>query len=241
MAGVTRRLVAGTAAAGLVAALGAAPAHTAAPDGLIYACISKKTKGLSAGYTRIADSKGAPLKAASPCRKNEFSTKVFWNARGPAGETGAVGPKGDPGPKGDKGDTGPQGPAGSGAGVKGDKGDPGTPGVSGLEVVTASNPAAGTYNGTAGKIAIATCPAGKFVVGGGGGHAFPGPNPNPPPPTTPPTPDPLAPASPFDLALSSSEPSAVVSGKPTAWRVQSSEIRQGGIYAVTATAICAFG
>jgi hypothetical protein len=228
-------LVAGSVAAGLVIALGAGSAQAAAPNALVYACFSKKqANGISAGYARIADAKGSPLKAGSSCRRDEFSTKMFWNAKG---ETGASGPKGDTGATGPKGDTGATGAKGD-TGPKGDPGIGGAAGLAGIEVVSVSEPASG-YNGTAGKIATATCPSGKVVIGGGGGHTFPPPNPNPPPPTVPPTPDPLAPASPQDLALVSSEPGTLVNGKPTSWTVRSSEIRQGGIYSLHATAICA--
>lgn len=52
----------------------------------------------------------------------------------------------------------PQGP-------KGDKGDPGSPGVSEFQRVNAQS----AFNSNTPKTAIATCPAGKRVIGGGAG------------------------------------------------------------------------
>src|SRR5439155_21647348 len=99
----------------------------------------------------------------------------------PRGGTGAPGPQGDPGPAGPQGDTGPAGaqgaagpagaqgaagPAGP-AGPQGDTGPagtPGAPGISGWEYVMStavSLPTGGT------KSAVARCPAGKQVFGGG--------------------------------------------------------------------------
>ena len=78
---------------------------------------------------------------------------------------GPQGPKGDSGPHGAKGDPGPQGDAGA----QGPKGDPGAqgsaglPGLSGWETVTKWS---GT-DSTSPKQVIATCPAGKRVVGTG--------------------------------------------------------------------------
>lgn len=52
----------------------------------------------------------------------------------------------------------PQGP-------KGDKGDTGSPGVSEFQRVNAQS----SFNSTATKSAIASCPAGKRIIGGGAG------------------------------------------------------------------------
>ena len=65
----------------------------------------------------------------------------------PAGPAGPAGPQGA---KGDKGD-------------KGDKGETGSPGISGLARIEAVS---ATDSSTA-KSAVATCPAGKRIVGGG--------------------------------------------------------------------------
>jgi hypothetical protein len=64
---------------------------------------------------------------------------------------GAPGPSGPQGAKGDKGD-------------KGEKGDAGSPGISGLVKVDAAS-ATDSVNV---KGVVATCPAGKKLVGGGG-------------------------------------------------------------------------
>jgi hypothetical protein len=60
-------------------------------------------------------------------------------------------PAGPPGPKGDKGE-------------RGDKGDPGPSGLSGLQIVQNSS----AKNSSIVRSAIAVCPAGTKVVGGGG-------------------------------------------------------------------------
>jgi hypothetical protein len=88
--------------------------------------------------------------------------------QGPAGPAGPQGPAGQ-GPNGAQGDPGPQGPPGpkgdpGAAGPKGDTGPAGPAGASGYEVVKATTQ---TLNSTEGS-AVATCPAGKKVLGGGG-------------------------------------------------------------------------
>lgn len=94
---------------------------------------------------------------------------------GPAGlqgEIGPAGPQGDAGRQGDAGPAGPTGPQGEAgptgaigpAGPQGDAGPAGAPGLSGWEQVVSaavSLPTAGT------KSAVARCPAGKQVFGGG--------------------------------------------------------------------------
>jgi len=82
---------------------------------------------------------------------------------GPQGVAGPAGPQGDPGPAGPAGAQGDPGPVGP-AGPQGDAGPAGAPGVSGWEYVTSaavSLPTGGT------KSAVARCPAGKQVLGGG--------------------------------------------------------------------------
>jgi hypothetical protein len=98
---------------------------------------------------------------------------------GPVGPSGAPGIQGPPGPKGEDGLPGPQGPAGEPGvpGVQGPKGDagaagepgpagepgaPGLNGVSGWEIVYSD-----AAYGSADQTAVATCPAGKKVIGGG--------------------------------------------------------------------------
>jgi hypothetical protein len=63
--------------------------------------------------------------------------------------------KGQRGPQGPAGPVGPQGLQGA-AGAKGDKGDPGLSGYEYVEVEDASG------------LAVARCPAGKYVLNGGG-------------------------------------------------------------------------
>ncbi len=98
-----------------------------------------------------------------------LDAKKYWEktvsigargAVGPAGSQGAAGPQGatgSAGPQGPQGDVGPQG-------VKGAKGDTGSPGLSGLQNV----PIIKNSSGTAASLsAVATCAAGKSVIGGG--------------------------------------------------------------------------
>jgi Collagen triple helix repeat (20 copies) len=68
--------------------------------------------------------------------------------RGPQGPQGVQGPRGERGEKGDKGDSGAQG----------------SPGLSGLQRVYASGV---SNNSNSPKSTTATCPAGKFAIGGG--------------------------------------------------------------------------
>lgn len=77
------------------------------------------------------------------------------SAKARAALTGAAGPQGAQGP------AGPAGPAGP-------KGDAGASGVSGREVVVAPT----ATNSDAEKTALATCPDGKQVIGGGA-NVFP--------------------------------------------------------------------
>jgi hypothetical protein len=67
----------------------------------------------------------------------------------PAGAPGPAGTRGDKGDKGDKGDPGPQG----------------GPGIAGLVRVEAQS----AVDSDGSKNAVAKCPAGKKIVGGGGG------------------------------------------------------------------------
>lgn len=73
--------------------------------------------------------------------------------RGEPGSTGPEGPRGADGPQGSEGDPGPAGP----------QGPTGAPGVSGLERVVAGS----VNNSDSPKSAVATCPAGKKVLGTG--------------------------------------------------------------------------
>jgi hypothetical protein len=107
---------------------------------LIHACVSKPD-----GYVRL-------IGATASCKKTEIA--LDWGIVGPAGPQGPTGPQGDPGPTGDPGPAGLQGPAG----------EDGAPGISGYEIVRGP-----VVSGEGGRItAVATCPAGKKVLGGGG-------------------------------------------------------------------------
>jgi hypothetical protein len=107
--------------------------------------------------------------ASDSCHPSE--TPISWSRTGPQGPAGPPGPAGPQGPPGPQGPAGLQGPAGSTgpagpqgpAGPTGPAGPQGPAGVSGWELVRgATVTASGTYT------AVANCPAGKRVLGGGG-------------------------------------------------------------------------
>jgi hypothetical protein len=118
---------------------------------------------------RLIDKSLPPGNLMSHC-KPALETEVSWNREGQPGAPGATGQAGPPGEKGDKGDTGAAGADGAtGAqgppGPKGDKGDTGAPGgLAGYEVVRAGP---FVVNSGTNLFAVALCPAGKVVVGGG--------------------------------------------------------------------------
>ncbi len=89
--------------------------------------------------------------------------------QGPAGPQGATGAAGATGAQGPQGATGPQGPAGAmGAqGPTGPQGPQGPRGVSGWQVVTATSSVPGGPGTTLG-FAVANCPFGTRIMGGGG-------------------------------------------------------------------------
>ncbi|HVW33429.1 MAG TPA: hypothetical protein VHL53_12885 [Acidimicrobiia bacterium] len=154
----------------------AADDHSSAP---ILACADRHN-----GQLRV-------LGAGDHCHPGE--DQLAWNRSGPAGAAGVAGPKGEQGPTGPAGapgaqgdagpagaagpagPAGPQGPAGPAgatgpAGPQGDvgptgpQGDPGAAGISGWEQVL---PAAVSLPTATTKAAVARCPAGKQIFGGG--------------------------------------------------------------------------
>jgi hypothetical protein len=142
-------LAAGLATAGVVAMV-----RAAIPDasGVIHACYR------SNGSLRLVDK--------STCAANE--TALIWNQNGPPG---VVGPEGAPGPQGLAvpqgpaglpGVAGPQGISGR-QGAQGSSGPSGLAGVSGYEIVDTH----GTLPPNGSTSVVATCPAGKRVLGGG--------------------------------------------------------------------------
>jgi hypothetical protein len=102
--------------------------------------------GVIQGCYRTSDDdrKGELRVVSDPtaCRTNELP--ISWSVQGPRGD------KGDQGLQGSQGVQGPEGPAGA-------------PGVLGYEVVYESR----ILDFTNDKTAIANCPAGKKVIGGG--------------------------------------------------------------------------
>jgi Collagen triple helix repeat (20 copies) len=79
--------------------------------------------------------------------------------RGPRGHTGEAGPRG---PRGFRGPRGHRGPRGF-RGLPGPAGPPGPPGIVGTQIVQATSAA----NAATPKQALAVCPAGTFLTGGG--------------------------------------------------------------------------
>ena len=99
------------------------------PDGVVGACVKKKTGSLRLVFSPLL------------CKSSE--EYISWNQQGlngMSGINGTPGPQGLQGPRGLKGDTGPQGPIGRQGfpgkdgmpGAKGDKGDAGPQGERGL-------------------------------------------------------------------------------------------------------------
>ena len=151
-----RALVLALAVVGTLAAVGVG--YAAIPggaDGVIHGCYQRPGLLANEGALRVIDTE-----KGQTCRSNELA--VDWNqkgAKGDAGPQGPQGPKGDPGspgPKGDPGAQGVQGPKGD-TGAQGPQGEPGA--VRGYRVVRVTSQ---------GGTAIAPCPEGEKVLGGGG-------------------------------------------------------------------------
>lgn len=158
---MSRRDVIVAAAGAVVAtALAGSVAWAAIPDAglVIHTCYSK-----AQGTWRPIDY------PTETCRGGE--TQLDFNQKGLKGDTGLQGPPGPKGDKGDKGDQGIQGLKGDQGekgdqgiqGPKGDTGPAGPGGVSGWEIVSV-RPQVGPFSFGGG---VATCPAGKVVIGGG--------------------------------------------------------------------------
>jgi hypothetical protein len=134
---------------GTLAAVGVGYAAIPGGDGVIHGCYQKPGLLANEGALRVIDTE-----KGQECRSNELP--VEWNQKGAKGDIGPEGPKGDPGPPGPKGDQGIQGEQGP----KGDTGEQGPPGrIEGYEIVRAD---------TDSFTAVASCPEGKKVLGGGG-------------------------------------------------------------------------
>jgi hypothetical protein len=106
--------------------------------------------GVGTGCAAIS----APIPAGPPGPRGPTG------AMGPAGPQGPTGAMGTAGPVGATGATGPAGPAGP-PGPKGDPGGAGGSPFAGFQVVTVNETGTGVLR------AIATCPNGKVLIGGG--------------------------------------------------------------------------
>ncbi len=132
---------------GLVAgATGIAYAAVPDPDGTVHSCVSKLTGGV-----RVID-------PSTGAKCNALENPLDFSQRGAPGPSGPAGPQGPAGPAGATGAQGPAGPAGPA----------GTNGISGYEVVRT----VGDDSTADDRVQVATCPAGKVVIGGGGGPVF---------------------------------------------------------------------
>lgn len=158
---------------------GSAAAGIPGPDGVITGCYDQ-----ASGQLRVID-----VTAQAQCLATE--QQLTWQQTGPVGPAGAQGEQGATGPTGPAGATGPQGekgePGAPGApgpvgtpgapgpigpqgeqGPPGPQGNPGPAGISGHEIVSNET----VFDSSSRKVAIADCPAGKAVLGGGA-HIFP--------------------------------------------------------------------
>jgi len=152
-------LLAAVAAAAIPSAL---RAQQAAVDDTIRACYVPA----SGTIYRIGVA-GAP----TACHGSHVEMK--WNVAGPAGPQGEPG---SPGPKGDTGPAGPQGPAGpAGAtGATGPAGPQGPQGPAGSGALVATRIVRDSVDVAPGRFAraIATCPTGSTLLGGGFQFSF---------------------------------------------------------------------
>ena len=131
-----------------VAALGsAAIGYGAIPGagGTINGCYEKRI-----GVLRVID-----VEAGKSC--TSWETPISWNERGAQGEPGVAGERGPEGPQGPQGPQGPVGPQGL-------QGAPGVAEISEVEWVGRSFFQVDTDTR---KRAIAMCPVGKELLGGG--------------------------------------------------------------------------
>lgn len=124
---------------------GVAIAQTSS-TGVITACVGQN------GNLRLVDD-------ASECRGQE--TVITWNQQGPEGPQGPAG-----GPEGPQGPEGPEGPAGP-QGEQGIQGEPGVDGIDGVSGWVQANNLDVPASPNSFAQAVASCPAGKKVLGGG--------------------------------------------------------------------------
>ena len=120
-------------------------------DGKINGCY--RSGGDQQGQLRLVSD-------ADACRANEEA--ISWNQVGPQGLPGPQGPTGPQGAPGATGQQGPQGPEGP-QGPQGPQGQQGPAALLGFQVVEASTQSQTSVFTTA----VAECPAGKRLIGGG--------------------------------------------------------------------------
>jgi len=114
-------------------------------SGTATAALMVSGNNIADGTITAKDLKRGTLGTKQLSRK---TIRLLRGQQGPRGPQGAPGPQGQEGPRGPAGATGPQGPAG----------------VSGYEVVYELSASTNSYSP---KTAVAKCPAGKKVLGGG--------------------------------------------------------------------------
>ena len=157
------------------AAGGGAWATIPGSDGVINGCYEKRT-----GILRVID-----VEAGKACTQYEVS--ISWNRDGPKGDAGPVGPAGAVGPQGPAGERGAAGLAGADgaigpAGERGPAGPPGPKGDMGEQGPVGERGPVGVaeisdvewigrqflqVDTDSTKRAIAMCPVGKELLGGG--------------------------------------------------------------------------
>jgi Collagen triple helix repeat (20 copies) len=122
---------------------------------IVAALIAAATAGAGAALVITSKQiKNGTIQAVDISAKAKQALKGNRGPAGPAGQTGAAGATG---PVGSVGPVGPVGPQGA----QGAQGAQGPPGLSGVEyVLQIGEPGEGS--------ATASCPAGKYVIGGGG-------------------------------------------------------------------------
>jgi Collagen triple helix repeat (20 copies) len=129
-------------------------------SGVFHACVTK------VGTIRLIDTS---LPTSSPLQhcNAQLETEVVWNQVGPQGlpgPQGIQGPPGEGGPQGIQGETGAPGAMGP-QGPRGDQGPPGPPGSIGS--LQAFRITVHVFDNSGRADAIAACPPGSVVSGGG--------------------------------------------------------------------------
>lgn len=140
----SKRLVAGAAALGLLAAGGAAYATIPGSGGVIHGCYA------NSGGLRVIDT------ATDACKPGE--TALDWSVQGPPGPQGPAGPQGAAGPAGQQGPPGPQG-------AQGPQGPQGPSGASHGYITSISNfPPVAQFPSVSSIVSHSGIPDGTYMI-----------------------------------------------------------------------------